>query len=524
MTVDLAAPAAGRIPYRFGLPPLLLWVLGGTLTVRWLLAAYVPLTTDEAYFIRWGVHPAWGYYDHPPMVGWWMAALLPLGDAVPWLRLPAVLTPAAVGLGLYGLLRPYGEERAALAAAFYLAAPINVVNVLITTDTPLLLFAFGSVAALVRGLRTDRPVWFGVAGVALGLALLSKYFAVVLGLAYAVLWLSRPDRRRLASRFAWLLMACLPFIALNLYWNYTHCWNNWLFNLQNRHEDAALSLRTPALYALTLAYLAMPPALLALRQGRLSGHRAAETRLFATLLATPLLAFALMSPWKTVGLHWLLSFYPLFFLLAGVSLPAETLKKALGFAAAFAALHVVAVVAALAVSLDWWKASRHYDGIVLHVRPAELLQRLEPYRRHVWATDGYSIAALLAVHARRPVAVFGPGSAHARQDDLDTDFRAHAGDRFMILRKEWPHLEDYRPYFRRVRLETVRVAGQPYYLVVGDGFDYPAYRAGVLEGVRKRYYRLPGFMPRGGCPFCRNYFGDGECAGALCVGNPRSRP
>jgi hypothetical protein len=24
----------------------------------------------EAFFYQWGVYPDWGYYDHPPMVGW----------------------------------------------------------------------------------------------------------------------------------------------------------------------------------------------------------------------------------------------------------------------------------------------------------------------------------------------------------------------------------------------------------------------------------------------------------------------
>ena len=44
-----------------------------TLAVRVLLAAWLPMTGDEAYYVTWGRHPALGYYDQPPMTGWWLA-------------------------------------------------------------------------------------------------------------------------------------------------------------------------------------------------------------------------------------------------------------------------------------------------------------------------------------------------------------------------------------------------------------------------------------------------------------------
>ena len=41
-----------------------------TLTFRFWLGAAFPITGDEAYFVWWGWMPAWGFYDHPPMIGW----------------------------------------------------------------------------------------------------------------------------------------------------------------------------------------------------------------------------------------------------------------------------------------------------------------------------------------------------------------------------------------------------------------------------------------------------------------------
>jgi hypothetical protein len=74
--------------------------LPATLAFRFWLAAVTPMTGDEAYFYWWGKIPDWGYYDHPPMIGWWLAALIPFGEAEGWLRLPQVLQPAIIALGV----------------------------------------------------------------------------------------------------------------------------------------------------------------------------------------------------------------------------------------------------------------------------------------------------------------------------------------------------------------------------------------------------------------------------------------
>ena len=55
--------------------------IGVTLAFRLWLAWWLPLTGDEAYFLQWGEAPALGYYDHPPLVGWLLAALLQLSHA-----------------------------------------------------------------------------------------------------------------------------------------------------------------------------------------------------------------------------------------------------------------------------------------------------------------------------------------------------------------------------------------------------------------------------------------------------------
>ena len=139
---------------------------------RFWFAAVLPMTGDEAYFVLWGEHPAGGYYDHPPMVGWWLTALLAISRAEWVLRLPAVLLPLILAAGAWWLVRPHGAERARFAALLVLLAPVDVWNVLITTDTPVILFTMLSALAYVAAQRRASLLWYAAAGALLGLAFL----------------------------------------------------------------------------------------------------------------------------------------------------------------------------------------------------------------------------------------------------------------------------------------------------------------------------------------------------------------
>ena len=53
--------------------------------------------------------------------------------------------------------------------------------------------------------------------------------------------------------------------------------------------------------------------------------------------------------------------------------------------------------------------------------------------------------------------------------------------------------------------------GVPFYALEGTGFNYPAYRQGVLGEIFKRFYSIPKALPMTGCPFCERYCGAVRC-------------
>jgi 4-amino-4-deoxy-L-arabinose transferase-like glycosyltransferase len=479
--------------------------------LKLILAAVAPMSGDEAYFLIWGRHPDLGFYDHPPMVGWLASLLLLFSDAEWWVRLPAVLASLLVAWGIYRLLRDTDEEKAALAALLYLAAPVSLFNVLLTTDTPLIVASFFSAAFLWRGEQSGARAHYVWAGVWLGLAFLSKYFAALLLLAYGLLWLTGPRDARRNRNFLWLLLAMLPFLALSLYWNATHCWANIMFNLFNRHGDAGFAPSRPLLYAAALVYLLTPPLLLDLFRSR-SQPMDPPSRFFGLLLGVPYGVFAVLSWVKVIGLHWLLSFYAFFFLFAAWRLDAARLRRALRFMVGLSGVHLLLIVLFALLPLETFQRWSKYDGMVVMLRPQLILAELNPFAdRYVFATDGYSASAIMAYHARREFIVFGEASSHARHDDIMTDFRALDGKNILILLKKEPEFDKFGPYFRSVTFQDFTVAGARFYLVLGQGFDYARYRQQVLRAVKEKYYAIPRFLPMARCYFCERYFPAEAC-------------
>ncbi len=500
--------------------PLNRWLLFtalAALALRFWIAYALPITGDEAFFYWWGVYPDWGYYDHPPMVGWliWLMRQF-FGEATWAIRLPVVLLPLAVGGLLWWALKPLSRERAAWAVLLFWLAPINWLNSLITTDTPLIFWSLLSVALLLRADR--RPAFDGraallyaLSGVAIGCAFLSKYFSVVLGLAYLVyfgFW-----RRERWAGLLLIVLCALPGPLINLGWNMGHGWGNIMFNAINRNQDATFAWSHPLGYVGMLAYLLTPAVLwLGWRHRAALREASRQQRLVTALIVVPLLFFALLSFKKTIGLHWVLAFYPFIFVLLAFALPQAALRSCAKGIAWFTALHVLAVVAIGFTHLEQWQGKPRYYSMVRSFQTAELLAQVRTPDAVLMA-DAYAPAAAYGYTLGQYMPVFGPGKFHARQDDLLVDYSVYDGKtiRIIVSDGEPPPLDGYRPYFASVQPLSFVQNGVTFHAVEGHNFKYEAYRQGVLKEIFDRYYAIPKWLPMTGCPFCVRYCGQVQC-------------
>jgi 4-amino-4-deoxy-L-arabinose transferase-like glycosyltransferase len=193
----------------------------------WLIGR-VELTFDEAYYTLWSRNLAWGYLDHPPMIAAWIRASTDLfGRSEFGVRALNTLVFAAQPALIGGIAwRLFGSrEVAALAALLWVSMPLVAGAPLVTPDAPLTIFWTLALAGLVEVWRGRSLGWMAV-GLALGLALLSKFTAVFLGAGIVLSLLVTPSLRSWFFRpapYAAALGALAVFLPF-LVWNARHDW------------------------------------------------------------------------------------------------------------------------------------------------------------------------------------------------------------------------------------------------------------------------------------------------------------
>ena len=211
-------------------------VLAATLW-RLHLAAALQLHPDEAYYWLWSRQLDIGYFDHPPMVAYfiWLSTLFSKSEL--WVRLSGPLVVVVMSGLLWRLaLQIYKSvPLAAGSVILFNVFPLTLMGlVVVTPDTPVLLFWSLSVYSFWQVIQRQRPwAWYAL-GLAFGLALLSKYTAILMVPSFLLYLLLTEDRRWLKTVHPYLALllgfACfLPVVI----WNSRHDWISFTFQSRN---------------------------------------------------------------------------------------------------------------------------------------------------------------------------------------------------------------------------------------------------------------------------------------------------
>lgn len=226
-----------------------------------------PLIPEEAYYWMYAQHLSIGYYDHPPMVGWIIAAgTWIFGDNEFGVRiLGSLLMLGASGLTyLFGRIW-FGRSAGLLAAAMLHILPIFYgIGFLATMDSALLFFWALCLVGVTVALRRGWTWGWYVAGVALGGAMLSKYTGVLLVVGTMVALIAHPSWRRHLLSVHPYFAGLLAFIIFSpvIVWNAGHDWVSFRFQLVDRWRDDPVSL-TRFLAFLGVQLLVATPVVLA---------------------------------------------------------------------------------------------------------------------------------------------------------------------------------------------------------------------------------------------------------------------
>ncbi len=341
-------------------------ILAGT-ALRLLLAGAIGLGIDESYMVAAGRSVRLGYFDHPPL-SWWLsagAAHLFASEAPVVVRLPFVLL-FALSTWLMARLAAdaYGDR-----AGFWAALALNLAPVFgITTggwvlpDGPLACALLAAALCLRRGLAGRGTGWWFGAGACAGLALMSKYSAVlVLAGAFAAIATTPRWRGWLARPLPWLAaLVALAVFAPVIAWNARNGWASFAFQ-GGRAAAARFQPFGPLAVLGGAAGFLLPWIWLGLMVALVRGFRAGPAGpgwLFAWLAVVPVALFTLIALWsRNVLFHWAMPGYLFLFPPLGGFLAGW--RPARRWAAGSAALLAVVLVAAIGeVRFNWLAAFR----------------------------------------------------------------------------------------------------------------------------------------------------------------------
>ncbi len=217
------------VPSSLYLPCIVFLVLLLTGLRCW-VAGYMDFETDEPYYWVWSQHPALSFYDHPPMVAVFIRAGTALfGHYAFALRSMALLAMLLTSLLVYQMALVLFDDRriAATSMLWFAVMPHTAFFSIISfPDTPALLFWTLGCYALAKLWRSGDGRWWYLAGLALGLTMLSKYTGLFLAGSAGAWVLISPQMRRWLRRpepYLAFLIALVVFSPV-LWWNAGHGW------------------------------------------------------------------------------------------------------------------------------------------------------------------------------------------------------------------------------------------------------------------------------------------------------------
>lgn len=317
-----------------------LWaVIGVSTLLRLTWASSLGAAFDEPYYFQYIQHPAWSYFDHPPMVAIVGApGLLLAGDAFSVLGLRAgfiILFAGSTWLMARLTARYYGLWAGVLAAlALNTSGYFGMaVGTTAQPDGPLLFFWLLTLDRLAVALdNPDRfPPWLGV-GVAWGGAMLSKYHAVLLPVGAVLYLILQPVARRcLRKPGPYLAVAVgLALFAPVIGWNASNGWASFLFqggrasaSTGLRPDHLAVAVGAEALYLFPWLWASM--VVILIRLGRRGPRNWDDGERFLVCQAVPaLVLFHAVASFERIMPYW-----PLFGFVSLIPLLGRDLAQAL---------------------------------------------------------------------------------------------------------------------------------------------------------------------------------------------------
>lgn len=488
-------------------------IVGAILLLKLIILALVPLTGDEAYFIKWADNLSSGYYDHPPMVGWLIYLMSFINDSIFFFRLFSFMAAITVAFAIYKIASLYVDEnRAYLLFLLFLASPVDILMSLFTNDIPLVLFGTLGVMFLLYSFHKKEQTTYAIlAGIFLGAAFLSKYFAAFLLLSLLVFVFITYKTKAIKNV---LIIASIVLLAIgqNLYFNYNCCWNNIMFNFFARTESQ-YNFETFGNFLLNLVYVVTPWAFYFLYKSRKNFVKGEFFTLLVSILSLMFVVFFLVSLKNQMGIHWFILFIPYIFLLFAF-LDEKYLKKLFKYNTVFTFMHIAILIplgtAIHIMPLSFLKSSYYYEDAVFAKKTVATCEVLDArFNDKPLFTIGYTNSSMLNYYCKKDAPMIFSNSTFGRMDDRAVDVRELDNRDIYLFDNREMKKENYTNVCKEVNVKSFKIEDANFYVTECKGFEYEKYKKHYLAVQKEKFYTFPAFLPKGKCYFDERYEIDG---------------
>ena len=230
--------------------------IGISMLVNLLQAFFTPILEDEAYYWLWSQNLDWGYFDHPPMIAWWISLGYKLFQNELGVRLITIFLNGFSLFFLAQILNPKSFKQLQLFAVITASTlVIQAFGFLSTPDAPLLFFTLFYLFSFKKFLEKNSLISIFLLALSLAGLVYSKYHGILV-IAFTLLpilkiWWRNP-------KFYFAVALSLLLYSPHILWLFQHDFIPIQYHFIDRSSDAEFEWQKPLIYAGTYFLGAAP--------------------------------------------------------------------------------------------------------------------------------------------------------------------------------------------------------------------------------------------------------------------------